>query len=70
MEKKNEENAKKKLRDKNLDMVVANSQWGLDSEYNEVTIINKENDVERLPSLRKREVAERILDSVVRLKSA
>lgn len=65
-----EENAKKKLREKNLDMVVANSQWGLDSEYNEVTIINKENDVERLPSLRKREVAERILDSVVRLKSA
>ncbi|MBI5236953.1 MAG: bifunctional phosphopantothenoylcysteine decarboxylase/phosphopantothenate--cysteine ligase CoaBC [Deltaproteobacteria bacterium] len=65
-----EENAKKKLREKNLDMVVANSQRGLDSEYNEVTIINMENDVERLPSLRKDEAADRILDSVVRLKSA
>lgn len=63
-----EENAGKKLRDKNLDLVVANYPWGLDSEYNEVTMIDREAGVEKLPPLRKEEIAERILDCVIRLK--
>ena len=63
-----EDNARKKLREKNLDLVVANSPWGLDSDYNEVTIINRENETEKLPQLTKAEIADRILDNVIKLK--
>ncbi len=65
-----EENARKKLKEKNLDLVVANSPAGLDSELNQVTIINRENETEVLPALPKDEIAERILDTVVNMKSA
>ncbi len=64
-----EENARKKLKEKNLDLVVANSPMGLDSELNQVTIINRENETETLPALPKDEIAERILDNVVGMKS-
>lgn len=60
------ENAKKKLKDKKLNLVVANSPAGLDSELNQVTIIDAEYSTEVLPALDKDEVAERILDSVVK----
>ncbi|MBI5588536.1 MAG: bifunctional phosphopantothenoylcysteine decarboxylase/phosphopantothenate--cysteine ligase CoaBC [Deltaproteobacteria bacterium] len=63
-----EENARKKLNEKNLDLVVANPPAGLDSETNQVTIINRDNDTEVLPAMSKDEVADRILDNVVRLK--
>lgn len=63
-----EENAKKKLKEKNLDLVVANYPAGLDSDTNQVTIINRDNDTEVLPAMSKDEVADRILDNVVRLK--
>ncbi len=63
-----EENAKKKLNEKNLDLVVANTPEGLDSLTNQVTIINKEGDIEVLPLLGKIDVADRILDRVVRMR--
>lgn len=63
-----EENAKKKLKEKNLDLVVANLPAGLDSETNEVTIINRDGDTEVLPAMKKDDVADRILDNVVNLK--
>ncbi len=65
-----EENARRKLREKNLDLVVANSPAGLDSELNQVTFIDRENETETLPALPKDEIAERILDNVVRMKTA
>ncbi len=61
-------NATKKLEDKNLDMVVANGPLGLNSEVNQVTLIEKSGNATELPPLVKDEVAERILDCVVRLK--
>jgi len=63
-----EENARGKLRDKNLDMVVGNDPAGLDSPTNQVMIIHRDGDVETLPPLCKGEVADRILDRVVRLR--
>ncbi|MBI5827795.1 MAG: bifunctional phosphopantothenoylcysteine decarboxylase/phosphopantothenate--cysteine ligase CoaBC [Deltaproteobacteria bacterium] len=63
-----EENARKKLIDKNLDLVVGNTPAGLDSESNQVTIITRDNTIEVLPPLGKDEVADRILDKVARLK--
>ncbi|MBI5493058.1 MAG: bifunctional phosphopantothenoylcysteine decarboxylase/phosphopantothenate--cysteine ligase CoaBC [Deltaproteobacteria bacterium] len=63
-----EENAKKKLGEKNLDLVVANTPAGLDSLTNQVTIINRDNDIEVLPPLGKDEIADRILDRVARMR--
>jgi phosphopantothenoylcysteine decarboxylase / phosphopantothenate---cysteine ligase len=67
------ENARKKLVNKNLDLIVANditdvnSGFGVDT--NKVTLIGKDGAPEGLPVLGKRVVADRILDRVVRLLS-
>jgi len=64
-------NAKKKLKSKQLDIIVANditdrkSGFGVDT--NKVTLIDKKGKVEKLPLLSKREVADKILDRVVGL---
>jgi phosphopantothenoylcysteine decarboxylase/phosphopantothenate--cysteine ligase len=64
-------NARKKLAQKGLDFIVANDitdpESSFDTDTNKVTIINKEGKAESLPLMSKREVAERILDRVVRL---
>ncbi len=62
------ENAKKKLKEKMLDMVVANSPGGFSSDTNEVSIIDRSSTVEVLPPLAKTEVAERILDKIAALR--
>lgn len=63
-----EDNARKKLQDKNLDLVIGNTPAGLDSEINQVTILNRENSTEVMAPLPKDEVADRILDRVVALR--
>jgi phosphopantothenoylcysteine decarboxylase/phosphopantothenate--cysteine ligase len=61
-------NAKRKLREKRLDMIVANDitrpDAGFDVDTNQVTLIDKRGTVEDLPLMSKRDVAERILDRV------
>jgi phosphopantothenoylcysteine decarboxylase / phosphopantothenate---cysteine ligase len=67
------ENARKKLINKKLDLIVANditdenSGFGVDT--NKVTLIGKDGAPEGLPVLSKRVVADRILDRVARLLS-
>ena len=65
------ENAKQKLQKKYLDLIVANDITDADSGFgtdtNKVTLIDRDGNVESLPLLTKREVADRILDKVVRL---
>lgn len=63
-----EENARKKLDEKNLDLVIANTPIGLDSPTNQVAMIDREGETETLPPLNKDEIAERILDAVVRMR--
>jgi phosphopantothenoylcysteine decarboxylase / phosphopantothenate---cysteine ligase len=62
------ENARKKLTEKKLDLIVANditaADSGFDVDTNRVTIIDKGGNVQELPLMSKREVAERILDRV------
>jgi len=64
-------NAKQKLEKKQLDLIVANditdSSSGFGTNTNKVTLIDRSGNVEKLPLLSKREVADRILDRVVRL---
>jgi phosphopantothenoylcysteine decarboxylase / phosphopantothenate---cysteine ligase len=68
-------NAREKLRSKKLDAIVANdvmrSDSGFDSRTNAITIITaRNNDPVELPTLSKREAADRILDVIVSLRSA
>jgi len=65
------ENARKKLKDKNADLIVANDVTaegaGFDVDTNVVTLLSRDGRDLPLPRLSKREVAHRILDEVVRL---
>jgi len=64
-------NAKKKLRDKNLDLIVANNITapgsGFAVETNAAALINRAGKVDQLPLLTKRELAERVIERVVAL---
>ena len=64
-------NAKQKLAKKSLDLIVANditsAESGFGVDTNKVTIIDQKGNVDSLPLLTKREVADRILDKVVGL---
>lgn len=64
-------NARKKLAEKSLDLIVVNditsegSGFGVDT--NRVIVLDRDGNEETLPLLSKREVADRILDRVVKL---
>jgi phosphopantothenoylcysteine decarboxylase/phosphopantothenate--cysteine ligase len=68
------ENARKKLQDKNADLMVANDVTaegaGFDVDTNIVTLFSRDDRDLPLPKLTKREVANRILDEVVRLSAS
>jgi len=65
------ENARKKLASKSLDMIVANdvsrAGVGFDSDHNAVTILTATETIQ-VPETTKWEVAQRVLDQLVRLK--
>jgi phosphopantothenoylcysteine decarboxylase/phosphopantothenate--cysteine ligase len=67
------ENARKKLAAKNADLIVANDVTaegaGFDSDTNVVTLFSRDGRDLPLPKMSKAEVAQRILDEVVRLRS-
>ena len=67
------ENAKKKLRTKKLDAIVANDvsreDSGFDTATNQITIITKSDSVE-LPVMSKSEAADRILDAIVGIRQS
>ena len=64
-------NAQKKLKQKRLDLIVANDitarNSGFGADTNRVIMIDRKGKIDRLPLLAKREVAERILDKVAAL---
>ncbi|MGC1607847.1 MAG: bifunctional phosphopantothenoylcysteine decarboxylase/phosphopantothenate--cysteine ligase CoaBC [Candidatus Acidiferrum sp.] len=68
------ENARKKLVAKNADLIVANDVTaegaGFDHDTNVVTLFSRDGRDLALPKLSKAEVAQRILDEVLRLRSA
>jgi phosphopantothenoylcysteine decarboxylase/phosphopantothenate--cysteine ligase len=61
-------NARKKLKEKRLDLIVANDitqpDAGFDVDTNRVIIIDKKGKAEELPLMTKREVADKVLDRV------
>jgi phosphopantothenoylcysteine decarboxylase / phosphopantothenate---cysteine ligase len=66
-------NAEKKLREKNLDMIVANDVTaegsGFDGDTNIVTIFDRRGTTRSLPLMSKDEVAEEVLDHLLTLKT-
>jgi len=64
-------NAKKKLKSKNLDLIIVNNPMkqgaGFEVDTNIVTIISKRGKVERLPKMTKYDVAQEILTRVAKL---
>jgi phosphopantothenoylcysteine decarboxylase / phosphopantothenate---cysteine ligase len=68
------ENARKKLTTKNADLIVANDVTaegaGFDHDTNVVTLFARDGRDLLLPRMSKRDVAQRILDEVVRLRAA
>ena len=62
------ENARQKLQQKEIDLIVANditaSDSGFGSDDNRVTIIDREDKIDSIPLLPKREIADKILDKV------
>ena len=62
------ENAQKKLTEKKLDMVVANSTEALANKSNQATILYADRETESLPELDKGSVADLILDRVIEIK--
>ncbi len=66
------ENARKKLETKNLDLIVANdvsrSDAGFDVDTNAVRLLYRDGSSEELPLLSKDEVAQQLLDRIVRLR--
>ena len=65
-------NARKKLKEKNCDLIVANDVTqlgaGFVSDTNIVRLIDRKGKVEELPKLPKEEVAEKIFDKILKLK--
>ncbi|GAW93953.1 bifunctional phosphopantothenoylcysteine decarboxylase/phosphopantothenate--cysteine ligase CoaBC [Calderihabitans maritimus] len=64
-------NAERKMKEKNLDMIVANDvtcpETGFGSDFNKVTLVFPDGRTKELPLLPKKQVAMRILDEVVML---
>jgi len=62
------QSAQEKLKQKNLDLIVANDisapGIGFQSDSNQVTLIDKEGKIDSLPRLSKREIADVLLDRV------
>jgi len=67
------ENARRKLAHKKVDLLVANdvstSEGGFGADTNRVTLLTPDGEVESLPLMTKVEVAERVLERVVSLRS-
>ena len=68
------DNAREKLRSKNLDAIVANdvsrADSGFDSVTNAITIVTRDNNAVELPLMSKSEAADRILDVIVNLRKS
>ncbi|MBI5750451.1 MAG: bifunctional phosphopantothenoylcysteine decarboxylase/phosphopantothenate--cysteine ligase CoaBC, partial [Nitrospinae bacterium] len=58
-------NAKEKLKEKNLDFIVANNVNGFGSDQNKVTIIDRKGNLDDIPLMSKDAIAEILLDKVV-----
>ena len=62
-------NARTKLQQKNLDLIVANTTDAFESETNTVTLLFADGHTEQLPKLQKRDLAMAIIERAVKLRT-
>jgi phosphopantothenoylcysteine decarboxylase/phosphopantothenate--cysteine ligase len=62
------DNARAKLQQKNLDLIVANTASAFEAEMSAVTLLFADGSIERLPELRKRDVALAIIERILKLR--
>ncbi len=62
------ENTKKKLKEKNLDLIVANTPASMDSEVSSVTLVDRDLNTQTIEECTKEELAGRIFSRIVELK--
>ncbi len=67
-----EENARKKLRDKNCDIIVANdvsrANSGMESDENEVTILFRNGETEKIPRASKQIIARKLVKIIANMR--
>ncbi len=61
------ENAKKKMKEKKLDLMVVNGPEAIGADSNQATLINGSGRLKKLPLMSKIELANKILDEVIQL---
>lgn len=61
------ENAKKKMKEKKLDLMIVNGPEAIGADSNQVTIINGNGKLKKLPLMSKTDLANKILDEVIQL---
>jgi phosphopantothenoylcysteine decarboxylase/phosphopantothenate--cysteine ligase len=59
------ENAKKKLKEKNLDMIVLNTPEALSSDFTKIWILNKKGEIKEFPLLSKKEASLKIFEEII-----
>jgi phosphopantothenoylcysteine decarboxylase/phosphopantothenate--cysteine ligase len=59
------ENAKKKLKEKNLDMIVLNTPEALLSDFTKIWILNKKGEIKEFPLLSKKEASLKIFEEII-----
>jgi len=59
------ENAKKKLIEKNLDIIVLNTPEALSSEFTKIWILNKKGEIKEFPLLSKKEASLKIFEEII-----
>jgi len=66
----NIENAKEKMKNKDIDFLVLNdisrNDIGFDSDFNEVFILDKNGNVKKVSSAKKRLIAREIINSIIK----
>ena len=60
-------NAKEKLKNKNLDMIIINDVSAIESDESEITIMDGDGETEKLPPMPKTKVADEILNRLIDL---
>ena len=59
------DNARAKLQQKNVDLIIANHADALDADRNQVTVLDQSGNIEEWPEMTKKQLAQRLIERIV-----
>ncbi len=59
------DNARAKLQQKNVDLIIANHADALDADRNQVTVLDRSGNIEEWPEMTKKQLAQRLIERIV-----